>query len=58
MVYVLLACVCISSLVYRRAAYGAELGGPAGSKFVTGVFFTFLWLIYVALSSLKAKALI
>ena len=32
----------------------AELGGPAIPKYFTAVFFLFLWIVYITLSSLQA----
>lgn len=53
--YAVCASICLCFLVIRRnlSMFGkAELGGPANSKYFTGVFFIFLWLIYVVISSL------
>jgi len=44
--------VCLLTLVARRAAFGAELGGQATKP--TAAFFTFLWFLYVLLASLQA----
>ena len=55
-VFSLCGVTCLSSLTLRRYLYGAELGGRA--KYPFGIFFIFLWFVYVALSSSKSYALI
>ncbi|XP_057427190.1 magnesium/proton exchanger [Lotus japonicus] len=49
---------CISVLVVRRLVFGAELGGPRLWAWITAVFFMFLWIIFVVLSSLKVSGFI
>ncbi|KAL9251355.1 Magnesium/proton exchanger-like protein [Drosera capensis] len=49
---------CISVLVLRRLTIGAELGGPRVWAWVTCVYFMFLWLIFVVVSSLKVSGII
>ncbi|VFQ73895.1 unnamed protein product [Cuscuta campestris] len=49
---------CIGVLVFRRVTLGAELGGPRLWAWVTSVYFVFLWLVFVVLSSLKVSAII
>ncbi|XP_048235777.1 magnesium/proton exchanger isoform X1 [Ricinus communis] len=49
---------CIAVLVYRRLTLGAELGGPRIWAWVTSVYFMFLWLIFVVLSSLRVSGII
>ncbi|XP_016511514.2 magnesium/proton exchanger isoform X1 [Nicotiana tabacum] len=49
---------CIGVLVFRRLTLGAELGGPKVWAWVTCIFFMFLWLIFVVLSSLKVSGII
>jgi len=38
-------------LAVRRSACGGELGGSAGSKWLSAGFLTFLWFLYIALSA-------
>eukprot|EP00931_Biecheleriopsis_adriatica_P052621 TRINITY_DN3064_c0_g1_i1.p1 TRINITY_DN3064_c0_g1~~TRINITY_DN3064_c0_g1_i1.p1 ORF type:complete len:846 (-),score=210.21 TRINITY_DN3064_c0_g1_i1:95-2632(-) len=45
------ALVCVTILALRRRAFGGELGGPAGPKYVTSFVLVCLWLIYIAISS-------
>ena len=55
MMYSICAVLCVCTLVLRRylPIFGkGELGGPFGSKMVTGVFLIGLWVIYVLVSSL------
>ncbi|XP_041021008.1 magnesium/proton exchanger isoform X1 [Juglans microcarpa x Juglans regia] len=49
---------CIAVLVYRRMTLGAELGGPRLWAWLTSVYFMFLWIIFVVLSSLKVSGII
>ncbi|CAH9140500.1 unnamed protein product [Cuscuta epithymum] len=49
---------CIGVLVFRRVTLGAELGGPKLWAWVTCVYFMFLWLIFVILSSLRVSGII
>ena len=44
--------MCLGSLAFRRARFGAELGGKMRWPFAL-LFFT-LWLFYVLISSLEA----
>ena len=50
------ACLCLAVLFLRRSpkVAGGELGGSPRGKWLTGAFFTSLWLLYVILSSLKS----
>ena len=50
-VFSVCAVICLATLVARRKAFGAELGGPMAKP--TGVMLVFLWIIYVAVSSAK-----
>lgn len=53
--YTICAIICLGILVLRRFVKvlgRAELGGPAITKYATGVFFIFLWIIYILVSSL------
>lgn len=49
---------CISVLVFRRITLGAELGGPRLWAWVTCIFFMFLWIVFVVLSSLRVSGII
>jgi len=53
-VFAVCAVTCIGCLAGRRVLFGGELGGPAGPRTATSVFFVMLWVIYVTVSSLKA----
>ncbi len=59
-VFCVLAVICIATLFVRRfiKSVGGELGGPAGPKWATGVFFFSLWLTYITLSSLVSYCVI
>ena len=55
--YILCALICLGTLMARRyvkALGRAELGGPNGTKYMTGAFFILLWMVYVLVSSLVA----
>ncbi|XP_068660454.1 magnesium/proton exchanger [Aristolochia californica] len=49
---------CILVLVFRRLTLGAELGGPRLWAWVTAIFFIFLWLVFVVLSSLRVSQIL
>lgn len=49
---------CIAVLVFRRLTLGAELGGPRLWAWVTCIYFMFLWLIFVVLSSFRVSGII
>lgn len=49
---------CIAVLVLRRITLGAELGGPRLWAWVTSVYFMFLWIVFVVLSSLRVSGII
>lgn len=54
--YTGLSMICLGLIVLRRFVgfFGkAELGGPNGPKYFSGVFLVCLWLIYVIVSSLQ-----
>ena len=44
----------LSVLTLRRVVLGCELGGPLRSKVATGLLFTALWVVYIALSCWEA----
>lgn len=55
-VMVFLACsvVCFIILGVRRCVIGGELGGPKGSRNLSGAILIGLWLLYVTILTLKA----
>uniref|UniRef100_A0A8R1DRK7 Calx-beta domain-containing protein n=1 Tax=Caenorhabditis japonica TaxID=281687 RepID=A0A8R1DRK7_CAEJA len=53
------ALLCIAVLVLRRSkSVGGELGGPTALRWLTSMFFCFLWLMYLLLSALEAYCII
>jgi len=50
--FCVVAVTTLCTLVWRRDNCGGELGGPKKSKQITGVFFVFLWFVYVTVSCL------
>ena len=59
--YSICAVICIALLIVRRNSKlmgRAELGGPTGPKYFTGVILITLWLIYVLISSLVSYEII
>jgi Ca2+/Na+ antiporter len=48
------AATCLLTLGARRILYGGELGGPAGTRTASSIFFVALWVLYVTISSLKS----
>merc|ERR1719326_2145451 len=52
-VFCLCALTCIFTLMIRRRVGWGELGGPTTPKYVTAVFFVFLWFLYIGLSTFK-----
>ena len=59
--YTICAVLAIILLMVRRYLPfmgQAELGGPVGGKYSSGLFLLMLWLIYVLLSSLQAYDII
>ena len=57
-VYTVLALLCLALLAYRRKALGAELGGPAASKYLHATVLVLMWVVYIVLSSLQAYGVI
>lgn len=51
--FCIVSLIAITSIVFRRKMFGAELGGPTGVKMNTTVFFVCLWIFYVSVSSWK-----
>ncbi|XP_038974069.1 magnesium/proton exchanger 1 isoform X2 [Phoenix dactylifera] len=58
LVFFVTSACCIAVLVLRRLIFGAELGGPKLWAWVTSVYFMFLWIVFVVLSSLKVSGII
>ena len=57
MSYAMTAILAMTLLTLRRklAFFGqAELGGPSGPKYFSGIILLFLWFSYILLSSLQA----
>lgn len=53
-VFCVAAVLAISVMMLRRSKkVGGELGGAKAFKLPTSLFFTFLWMIYIILSSLQ-----
>jgi len=57
-VFSIFSLICLLTLHLRRTVYGGELGGPNPVRNATAVFFTFLWIVYVLLSSFKIEGII
>jgi len=56
-VYTAVAVIALALILVRRyvAFFGkAELGGPTGAKWASGIFMFTLWFVYVIVSSLQA----
>ncbi|KAK3587772.1 hypothetical protein CHS0354_042732 [Potamilus streckersoni] len=54
-VYCIEAVFCIAVLLIRRHPFiGGELGGPKNYRILTSIFFTFLWIFYLVISSMVA----
>merc|ERR1712070_637453 len=51
-VFLCVALVCILVLVLRRFILGGELGGHTVTKYASGIFLFFLWVVYITLSIL------
>jgi solute carrier family 8 (sodium/calcium exchanger) len=49
-VFAVTAVLCVMILIYRRKKYGAELGGPDGSKRLHSIFMCFLWFAFIGAS--------
>ena len=54
-IFTIFSLICLLTLHLRRTVYGGELGGPAATRNATAVFFTFLWIAYVLVSSFKIE---
>merc|ERR1712241_1127186 len=52
-VFSMCSCMALATIVYRRMAFRAELGGPKFLKMLTGIFFVLLWFFYVGMASWK-----
>jgi len=51
--YIIVCCLCLSTLVARRKFLGCELGGPRMLKLISSLFLVMLWVYYIAVSSWK-----
>lgn len=56
--FLITSITCFIILFIRRCTLGGELGGPPVTKYLTGVIFVCLWLIYIIFSILKAYNII
>ena len=59
--YSICAVMAIALITIRRFTpfFGqAELGGPTGPKYASGIFLVFLWILYVLLASLQVYGVI
>ena len=54
-IFTIFSLICLVTLHLRRTVYGGELGGPAATRNATTIFFTFLWIAYVLVSSFKIE---
>ena len=52
-VFVIVATICLFSLVIRRFVVGGELGGSKFGRIGSAAFFVTLWFIYVVMSTLQ-----
>ena len=53
-IFCIMATICVCVLAARRHSFfGGELGGKKIPKILTGLFFFFLWFLYVLLASLE-----
>ena len=58
-IFTIEALVCIAVLLARRhPRVGGELGGPMKYRLPTTLFFTFLWVFYIAMSALESYCVI
>ena len=59
-IFCFFALIAISLMMFRRVSpyIGAELGGPAGPRYVTSTIFISLWLAYIVLSTLESYCFI
>lgn len=55
-VFTMCALTAIGTIVCRRMAFQAELGGPTGVKVNTAILFVLLWCLYVGEASWKTLA--
>ena len=52
-VFVIVAIICLVSLVIRRFVVGGELGGSKFGRYGSMIFFCTLWFIYIVMSTLQ-----
>jgi solute carrier family 8 (sodium/calcium exchanger) len=53
LIFSILAVICLVFLYIRRVFLGGELGGPKGLQYVSSVFLSLLWIVYILISSLQ-----
>jgi Ca2+/Na+ antiporter len=49
-IFTVMGIICLALLVYRRSAYGGELGGPIYAQWRDAGFLMLLWFSYIGLS--------
>jgi Ca2+/Na+ antiporter len=57
-VFCVCALLCLGTLLIRRQVFDGELGGPAGPRNATAVFFVLLWFVYIMASVLQIYGVI
>jgi len=57
-VFAVCAVFTLLTIVARRKAFKAELGGPPVTKYATAIFFVLLWFAYIALSAMKTLGMV
>jgi hypothetical protein len=55
-VFCVCALVCIGTLLHRRRAHGAELGGAEGPAKRHAALFVALWFVYIIYSTVAVYA--
>lgn len=56
--FLLTSLVCFAVLGIRRKAVGGELGGPAGTKYLSAGYLCILWVLFVIVLSLKVYGMV
>jgi len=56
LVFTACALLAIALLVFRRRAYGGELGGPRHAQLRDSSFLAFLWLVFIVVSMVKSMS--
>ena len=52
--FVICACLCVATLIFRRFKVGGELGGSQFGRSLSAAFLVFLWFFYIVMSILQA----